>query len=219
MTGTAIYQFLDPWLIWAFRTSSNAYVGFAIGLFWVCLAATVIGELCMAAVYFSNKKHFAKINREMIDHHNFSVKALGVKDKTAWKACNSLANDAFGKNFFARIALFASSLWVVPFSIGWLFYRFGDVDFTAPVIGAVGPAFLFIPVYILVRYLFSLSKPWLPVFKTIRQKVKENEAADEMMTFTDLLSEDDKRAYEEKKRDRDKGKHALIEHKPVPEGS
>ena len=195
MTDLAIYQFLDPWLIWAFRTSSNPYVGFAIGLFWVCLAATVIGELCMATVYFSNKKHFASINREMVDHHNLSVHALGAKDKASWKACNSIANDAFGKNFFARIALFASSLWLVPIAIGWLPYRFGGVDFTVPVIGGVGPAFLFIPAYIAVRVLFGYSKPWLPFFRTIKRKVDENEAADDMMTFTDLLDEEDRERY------------------------
>ncbi|WP_319584143.1 hypothetical protein [uncultured Pseudodesulfovibrio sp.] len=218
MTGQIVYEFLDPWMIWAFRTTGNAYVGFAIGLIWVSLVATVIGELCMAGVYFTNKKHFRTINRDMVDHHNLSVKALGAKNKTAWKACNSIANDAFGKNFFARIALFASSLWVVPFGIGWLFYRFGHVDFTVPFLGSVGPAFVFIPVYILVRYLFSLAKPWLPVFKTIRQKVKDNEAGDEMLEFTDLLSEEDKKEYMRKK-ERAKVKPGLIESKPVPEGS
>ncbi|MCJ2163494.1 MULTISPECIES: hypothetical protein [unclassified Pseudodesulfovibrio] len=205
MTGFMIYEFLDPWLIWAFRTSGNPYVGFAIGVFWICLLATIIGELGMAGVYFLNKKHFATINRDMIDHHNFSVKALGAKDKTAWKACNSLANDAFGKNFFARIALFASSLWVVPFGIGWLFYRFGEVDFTVPLLGEVSPAFIFIPAYILTRYLFSLSKPWLPFFRTIQQRVKENEAGDEMMTFVDLLDEKDRAT--------------VLKKRPAPQGS
>nr|WP_321258659.1 hypothetical protein [uncultured Pseudodesulfovibrio sp.] len=189
MTGQMIYEFLDPWMIWAFRTSDNPYVGFAIGLLWVCILTTVIGELCMAGVYFLNKRHFAKINRDMVDHHNLSVRALGVKDKTAWKACNSIANDAFGKNFFSRMALFASSLWVVPFAIGWLFYRFGQVDFVVPYIGAVGPAFVFIPIYIVIRLLFSQAKPWLPFFRTIKQKVKENEATDDMMTFMDLVQD------------------------------
>jgi len=205
MTSLAIYQFLDPWLIWAFRTSSNEYVGFTIGLFWVCLLATIIGELCMAGVYFLNKRHFATVNREMVDHHNLSVHALGAKDKTSWKACNSIANDAFGKNFFARIALFASSLWVVPIGIGWCFYRFGAVDFSVPLLGSVGPSFVFIPAYILTRYLFSLCKPYLPLFRTIKRKVEENEAADRMMTFVDLLDEEDQKKF--------------TKIKPVPEGS
>lgn len=148
----------------------------------------------MAGVYFLNKKHFAKINREMVDHHNLSVQAIGVKDKAAWKACNSIANEAFGQNFFSHIALFASSLWVVPFAIGWLFYRFGHVDFIVPFIGQVGPSFVFIPAYILIRFLFSKAKPWLPVFKTIKRKIKENEGEDEMMLFSDLVKETPQKA-------------------------
>ncbi|CCH50145.1 hypothetical protein [Pseudodesulfovibrio piezophilus] len=189
MTSQAIYEFLDPWMIWAFRTSDNPYLGFAIGLFWLCLLATIIGELCMAGIYFLNAKHFSKINRDMVNHHNLSVQAIGVKDKVAWKACNSIANEAFGKNFFSHIALFASSLWIVPFGIGWLFYRFGSVDFVVPFIGQVGPSFIFIPLYILVRWLFGKAKPWLPVFKTIRRKIKENEGEDEMLLFSDLIKE------------------------------
>lgn len=188
MTGQMIYEFLDSWLIWAFRVSENPYLGFAFGIFWICLAATVIGELCMAGVYFLNAKHFAKMNRDMVHNHNLSVKAIGVKDKGAWKACNFVANEAFGKNFFAHIALFASSLWMVPFCIGWLFYRFGEVDFTVPFIGAVGPSFVFIPAYILTRFLFGKAKSWLPVFRTIKRKIKENEGDEEMMLFSDLLN-------------------------------
>jgi len=169
-------------------------VGFALGLFWVCLLATVIGELCMAGVYFINAKHFAKMNRDMVKNHNLSVHAIGVKNKGAWKACNSIANDAFGKNFFAHIALFASSLWIVPFGLGWLYYRFGSVDFTVPFLGVVGPAFVFIPAYILTRFLFGKAKPWLPVFKTIKRKIKENEGEDEMMLFSDLVKETPQKA-------------------------
>lgn len=189
MTGQMVYEFLDPWMIWAFRLTENPYIGFAMGILWVCLVATVIGELCMAGIYFINKKHFAEINRNMVAHHNLSVKAIGVKDKAAWKACNSIANEAFGKNFFSHIALFASSLWVVPFGIGWLFHRFGEVDFVVPFIGQVGPVFIFIPAYILTRYLFNKAKPWLPVFKTIRRKIRENEGEEEMLLFSDLVKE------------------------------
>ncbi|QGY40345.1 hypothetical protein GM415_09465 [Pseudodesulfovibrio cashew] len=191
MTGQMVYEFLDPWMIWAFRLTDNPYVGFAIGIFWICLTATIIGELCMAGVYFLNAKHFAKINRDMVSHHNLSVQAIGVKDKAAWKACNSIANEAFGKNFFSHIALFASSLWVVPFGIGWLFYRFGQVDFSVPFIGAVGPAFIFIPAYILTRYLFEKAKPWLPLFRFIKRKIRENEGEDNMLLFSDLVKQDE----------------------------
>ncbi len=187
MTGHMIYEFLDPWMIWAFRLTDNPYIGFAIGLFWICLISTLLGELFMAGVYFSNAKHFAKINRDMVNHHNLSVQAIGAKNKKAWKACNSIANDAFGKNFFAHIALFASSLWVVPFAIGWMFYRFGEVDFIVPFIGEVGPSFIFIPTYILIRWGFGKVKDYLPVFRTIKRKIRENEGEEEMLLFSDLI--------------------------------
>jgi len=190
MTGQMIYEFLDPWLIPAFRMTDNPYIGFAIGIFWISLVTTVVGELCMAGIYFLNKKHFSEINRRMVSHHNLSVKAIGAKNKEAWKACNSIANDAFGKNFFSHIALFASSLWVVPFCVGWLFYRFGEVDFILPVIDhPVGPVFIFLPAYILIRYLFNKAKPVMPVFKTIQRKVRENEGEETMMLFSELVKE------------------------------
>lgn len=189
ITGTQIYDFLDPFLIWVFRIPENPYIGFTLGLVWVALAATVIGELCMAGVYFLNKKHFSGIDREMVQNHNLSIKALAVKNKAAYKACNSIANEAFGKNFFAHLALFASSLWIVPFAIGWLSYRFGKVDFIMPWLGSVGPAFLFIPMYIVVRIAFAKSKRFLPVFRTIQRKIKENESPEELMSFQDLVDE------------------------------
>lgn len=191
MTGTTVYHAIDSWMIWAFRTSDNPYIGFAIGILWVCFVTTLIGELCIAAVYFMNKKHFAKLNNDMVANHNLSLKALCVKDKTAWKACNSIANEAFGKNFFSHIALFASSLWVVPFGLGWLSYRFGEVEFLVPIIGEVGPPFLFIPAYILFRYLFSKAKPWIPFFRFIQRKIKENEGEEEMMSYKELAKEDE----------------------------
>jgi len=187
MTAQAIFQFLDPWLIWAFRLTDNPYVGFGLGIFFICLFATVLGELCMAGVYFLNAKHFGKMNKDMVHNHNLSVQAIGVRDKTAWRACNTIANEAFGKNFFAHIALFASSIWMVPFGLGWIYYRFGGVDFNVPFIGPVGPAFYFIPVYILTRVLFGKAKPWMPIFRTIKRKIKENEGDEEMMLFSDLV--------------------------------
>jgi len=189
MTGNMIFEFLDPWMIWAFRITDNPYVGFAIGIFWICLLATILGELCMAAIYFMNAKHFAKVNRDMVGHHNLSVKAIQVKNKEAWKACNSIANDAFGKNFFSHIALFASSLWIVPFAIGWMFYRFGEVEFVVPLIGEVGPPFIFIPVYIFCRWGFGKVKHHIPLFRTIKRKIKENEGEEEMMMFSDMVKD------------------------------
>jgi len=191
MTATVIYEFIDPALIWLFRLPENEYAGFALGLAWVALVATIIGELCIAGAYFFNSRHFAKLNNDMVHNNNLSIQAIGQKDKTSYKACNSLANDAFGKNFFAHIALFAASVWPAFFAMGWLDYRFASVDFSVPILGGVGPAFIFVPSYILIRVAFAKLKPWLPVFRTIKAKITENESGEEMMSFGDLVKTDE----------------------------
>lgn len=181
------YAFIDPVLVAPFRLPGDEYAGFVLGLFWVALLATVLGELCMAGVYFINRKHFAEMRQEMIRHNNLSIRALGFKDKVSYKACNSIANEEFGRNFFSGIALFASSVWPAFFAMGWLDFRFHGVEFLLPLAGTVGPGFLFVPTYILTRIAFHKAKPWLPLFAMIKRKVAENEAGEEMITYMDIV--------------------------------
>ncbi|MEF2144065.1 MAG: hypothetical protein V3573_01350 [Desulfovibrionaceae bacterium] len=185
------YAFIDPALIVPFRLPGNVYVGFGIGLFWISFLATVLGELCMAGAYFTNRKYFAEMRREMITHNNLSIRALGFKDKASYKACNSIANEEFGRNFFAGIALFASSVWPAFFAMGWLDFRFHGVEFVMPLIGIVGPGFLFVPAYILTRIAFHKSKPWLPLFSLIKRKIAENEQGEEMITYMDIVKKEE----------------------------
>lgn len=186
----AISVFLDPYLVWAFRAPLHPYLAFAAGLFTVALMATVIGELCMAAAYFANKDAFAKSNREMVKHNNMSLRMLARKNKQGYKLLNKEANDFFGKNFFSRIALFASSLFPAFFVMGWVDMRYGEIDFMLPWMGKVGPGFFFVPTYIVTRIVFAKAQKHLPVFKTIRRKVRENETTDEdLLSFDDLNRE------------------------------
>lgn len=184
------YAFIDPALIAPFRWPGNEYAGLILGLFWVALAATVVGELCMAGAYFFNRKHFAEMRREMVVHNNLSIRALGFKDKASYKACNSIANEEFGRNFFAGIALFASSIWPAFFAMGWLDYRFQGVGFLLPLLGAVGVGFFFVPTYIVTRIAFHKSKPWLPLFSWIKRKTAENESCEEMITYMDIVKKE-----------------------------
>ena len=182
----AINYALDPILIVVFRLPVAAWLGFGIGLVLVALVATLIGELALGGAYAFNRKYFAESTNEMTDNHNLAVQALACKDKDSYKACNGLANDAFGKSFFSHIALFASSLWPVPFILSWLDFRFGAVDFTVPVIGSVGPAFLFIPVYILVRVGFARVGKHLPVFGSIKRMINSTENSRELLSYADI---------------------------------
>lgn len=170
----------DPIFIPLFRLPLDPVTAYCVGMVLLVLLCTVVGELSLAGVYFLNRKHFAKVNGEMIRQHNLSVKAIRQKDKASYKACNSLANDAFGQNFFSHIALFASSLWPVPFALGWMAFRFSEITFQLPftipaVGGEVGNNFFFIPMYVLCRVAFAKSKPHLPVFKQIQKAIKDNE--------------------------------------------
>ncbi|MFK4765951.1 hypothetical protein ACI3L3_14370 [Desulfobaculum sp. SPO524] len=189
----------DPVFIPLFRLPLEPLTAYFVGMFLLVLLCTVVGELSLAGAYFLNRKHFAKINQDMIRQHNLSVQAICEKDKASYKACNSLANEAFGQNFFSHIALFASSLWPVPFALGWMVMRFSEVvfplPFTIPAIGnEVGNNFIFIPLYVAVRVGFAKLKPHLPVFKQILQAIKDNEDPGEnLLSWSEL--------YDGKKKD------------------
>lgn len=188
------YTYIDPLLIFVFRIPGNVYVGYAMGIIWLAFLVTLLGELTMAGVYLLNRKHFLAQKREMVSHLNLSMKALAAKDKNSYKACNAIANEAFGRNFFSGIALFASSLWPVPFALGWLQFRFASVEFTLPLVGAVGSAFMFIPTYIFVRILFSKAKPYLPFFSYMTKLLRKQEANEEqMLTYMDMVKRDEEK--------------------------
>lgn len=189
MTFYQLELALDPVFIWMFRFPAPPVLAFAIGLFLMAIVLTMIGELSLAGAYFLNRKHFARIHREMVINNNNSVRALAKADKKSYTACNSLANDAFGQNFFSGLALFASSVWPVAFAMGWLSVRYGGVEFPLPFVErTVGPNFYFVPLYIIVRIAFSYAKPYIPVYRTIQKAVKANQDPGErMLTWGDLV--------------------------------
>lgn len=182
---------LDPLLIWLFRLPVAPLAAFAVGLVGLGLVITILGELSMAGVYFINRRHFAAVNADMVKHHNLSVKAIRQGDKDSYTACNSLANEAFGKNFFSHAALFSASIWPLPLAMGWLAFRFSEVVFTLPGVGSeVGVNFAFIPLYVALRILFGRYKRFVPPFGAIARAVKANETSGEdLMAWSELLKD------------------------------
>ena len=193
MTGSILElnQILDLLFVWLFRLPLPPLAAFFIGLALLALALTIVGELCMAGVYFINRTHFAKIADDMTTNNNNSIRALARQDKTSYTACNALANEAFGRSFFSGLALFASSVWPVAFALSWLAFRYGHIEFPLPLIDhTVGVNFLFVPLYVVVRYLFSKAKPRLPLFSGIQQAVRQNEYnGEDLMTWGDLVKD------------------------------
>jgi len=186
-------QWLDTAFIFFFRLPEIPILGYYLGCAVLSLACVVVGQITIAVAFFWNQKFIDRDNHEMVRMHNLSVKALLAKDKRAYKSCNKVANDAFGKVFFSQVALSISSLWPIPFAAGWLQTRFQDVSFPLPVSlpvvgGQVGFMFTFLPIYILVYILFGQIKGRLPFFRTVVKRLEqyEGEGEEKMLRFSEL---------------------------------
>ncbi len=122
--------------------------------------------------------------------HNLSVKAIVLKDKENFRACNKQANEAFGKYFFNMITQGAAFLWPVPFALGWMATRFSQVEFellfSLPMIGdSVGFAAVMIPMYILCRIGWGKLKPHL-FFFNMDPGVGLDQGEEEMIQWEDI---------------------------------
>ena len=191
-TPTLLYH-IDSVLISFFRLTDIPILGYYAGSALLCLVCVIVGQLTLSLAFRFNRQFIDRDNRRMVKMHNLSVKALVTKNKNAYKNCNKEANDAFGKVFFSQIALCISSLWPVPFALGWMQIRFLDVAFplpvTLPVLGnTVGFMFTFIPMYILVYILFGKVKAYLPYFRN-EKRMLDAYAAEEseaLISLSDL---------------------------------
>ncbi len=187
-----VYFHIDAFLIFFYRITENSVTGYFIGTWVLSLLCVIIGEFTISLVFRFNKEYIDHDNQKMVKMQTLSVQALMAKDKMSYKACNKEANEAFGKVFFKQIALAASSLWPIPFALGWMQTRFLDVEFLLPcrlpALGkSVGYSFTFIPMYILARILFGKIKHKLPYFKKTQKILAEyNEGPRKIMSFSDL---------------------------------
>jgi hypothetical protein len=189
---TTVYNGIDGFLIAFYRVTDIPILGYYFGTAVLSLLCIVMGQMTYCWAYRRNHRFFNADNREMVHMHNLSIKALWAKNKEAYKSCNKQANDAFGKYFFAQVAIGIASLWPVPFALGWMQTRFAQVEFplplTIPGVGStVGFLFTFFPIYVLVYMLFGKIKNKIPYFSAFGNWRKEIDAdAEEMLSFADL---------------------------------
>jgi hypothetical protein len=127
-----LYSAMDSVLMYFYRYPDNPLLGYFLGTFVLTIACTVIGEYSISIAFMLNKKQIYHDNREITHYQNLSFEALKIGDKASFKACNSIANEAYGNNFFTQVALSAASLWPVFIGLGWLQYRFSGVNFSLP---------------------------------------------------------------------------------------
>jgi hypothetical protein len=191
-TLSAIHHGIDGFLISFYRLNDIPIIGYYIGTGVLCLICVIVGQMTYCWAYRRNHRFFSSDSREMVHMHNLSIRALGAKNKSAFKSCNKQANDAFGKYFFAQVAIGISSLWPVPFALGWMQNRFGEVDFAIPISlpgfgSSVGFMFTFFPIYVLTYILFGKIKHRIPYFSSFEQwRQASDSEAEEMMSFSEL---------------------------------
>jgi hypothetical protein len=187
------YLVLDAFLIFFFRLPGHALAGFFLGISVLAILCLLLGELTLGLIYLTNAGYYQDMQNRMVKNHNLSIKSILHREKAHYKTFNREANEYFGKVFFSQAALFATSLWPLPFALWWLGMRFNNVGiielpFTVPLLGdALGYAFFFIPLYIIYRILFSRFKERLPFFSMVARRMQENaETDEEMMSWSDL---------------------------------
>lgn len=188
---------VDSFLIWFFRLVEIPILGYYLGTAVLCLICAVLGRLTLILGSRVNTEYLAKDNKEMVHMHNLSLYALLGRDKNAYRSCNKMANEAFGKVFFAQVALGASSLWPLPFALAWMQSRFGQVEFLSPValpgIGnTVGFMFTFFPIFVLTYILHARFWRWwaaLPLRKKATDDTPTGFSDDERLLSLKELTE------------------------------
>jgi len=184
-----IYSYIDRFLIWFYRIAEIPIVGYYLGTSVLALICVVLGHITLTIAKTINKKHIDSQNHQMIKMHNLSLYALLAKDKHAYKSCNKEANEAFGKYFFSQLAISISSLWPIPFALGWMQTRFSNVNFLLPFhipyIGdSVGYTFTFIPMYILIYILYENLRA---LIINNKQSPSSNDEPEKMLGLSDVF--------------------------------
>jgi len=157
------YAVMDSFLMPFFRFPDGSLPGYYLGTFVLSIACVIAGKCSLFLALRFNKNRISFDNNEMGHYQELSIKALKAGDKNAYKACNSIANDAYGKNFFSHIALAASSLWPVFISLGWMQHHFDRVDFSQ-IVSVPWSEYIFgyfttfILCYLVARIIFSKTK-------------------------------------------------------------
>jgi hypothetical protein len=160
-----LIQIVDQYLIMCYRLTGHAGLDFAIGTFVLAGLCLLMGKFTVFLAYWFTRKRLEQRAAEASKYQDLAITALKAGNKEAYAAANTLANEAFGHSFFQQAALSAGFLWPVCFALGWMQYRFLEVEFPIPgtnwSLGFMGG---FIPIYI-AAYLIMKRLPRLRRFK------------------------------------------------------
>ena len=173
-----LFLWLDPCLIWFFRLTDHAAVNFFIGTAAMAFLALLLGKLSAAAVLAAGRRYSLRMSGEAKKYQDLSIQALQVGNRPAYEAANKLANEAFGKSFYLGVAQSAAFFWPVGLVLAWMQYRFLGLAFPIPLIGwSVGYIGIFIPLYIVAWWLFTIMKRLIRVFRELYPPAPQNQVS------------------------------------------
>lgn len=190
---------LDTFLIAPFRwLLPHDVLGFWLGSAFLCAYCVILGEITSSLLFWCNRHYYTSMQDEMVRAHNLSVQALHAGNKEAYLAVNRQAHERFGKSFFAQAATGMSSLWPLPFALGWMSLRFAGIDvyhipYTEKTLGYV---FVMLALYIPFRILFSRLRGHLPLFS--RVEAFRRQAAEARGVMRSLFGSPEEALSEEK---------------------
>jgi len=127
-----VMQALDPYLIFCYRLTGWAGLDFILGTAVLALLCLGLGRATALVVLRMLQPRLEKYGAEAARYQELATTALRAGDKAAYKAANTLANEAFGHTFFQQVALSAAYLWPIFFALAWMQYRFLELAVPIP---------------------------------------------------------------------------------------
>jgi hypothetical protein len=163
-------EFLDPVLIYLFKTTGFPVTDYFLGTFLLSFLAVLVGEITISLVFRVNRGHLEVLTARVNKMTRLSEQAVDLGDERGYRAVNREGNEAFGHLFFNKFGLSAASLWPIFIALAWMQERFSHISIPLPFLGwGLNYVAFFIVSTILARIIFNRLKPRLPYFRKIHQ--------------------------------------------------
>ncbi|MDH5682107.1 MAG: hypothetical protein OEZ36_11000 [Spirochaetota bacterium] len=147
---------IDSLIIKFYGITGNHVADSFLGNFLLGLAVILIGRLSLKLYFKINKRHMDGLEKELADSHRLSLDVLKSGDKETFRHVNRLANEAYGKYFFNKVAAGAVFIWPLFLSLAWINMRFGEIRYPLPTnLPLIGDSVSFIFVFLL-EFLLTL---------------------------------------------------------------
>lgn len=172
---SVFFNLVDGVLIAPYRWIGDPLCGFWLGTAILAFLCLVVGELTYALVFLGQSKRFFAMQDKARHYHNLSVDAIHAGNKDAYLAANTLAQEEFGQGFFAQAALGLSSIWPLPFALGWLAMRFEGITLhVLPLLDLpVNYVCVFVVVYVTLRLSLGRWRRHIPLLSRVERLKRE----------------------------------------------